>query len=152
MEGSAMFPPHHVPADSPFVQTLLQCYTDVTGKPGKAFAIGGGTYVHHLKNGVAFDGMTLESPQLREPHFVDGNSEFVRTLLNAYELYTGNKGECNYTGGGTYVHDLKNGVAFGASMPCVDNRMHGADEFVEIECLKQCVVIFAEAILRICGE
>ena len=35
MEGSGMFPPHHVPADSPFVQTLLQCYTDVTGKPGK---------------------------------------------------------------------------------------------------------------------
>ena len=30
MEGSGMFPPHHVPADSPFVQTLLQCYTDVT--------------------------------------------------------------------------------------------------------------------------
>ena len=27
-----------------------------------------------------------------------------------------------------------------------------ADEFVEIECLKECVVIFAEAILRICGE
>ena len=73
---------------------VLQCYTDVTGKPGKAFAIGGGTYVHHLKNGVAFGCADLE----------------------------------------------------------VDNRMHGADEFVEIECLKQCVVIFAEAILRICGE
>ena len=54
---------------------------------------------------LASHGMKLESPQLREPHFVDGNSEFVRTLLNAYELYTGNKGECNYTGGGTYVHD-----------------------------------------------
>ena len=94
MEGSGMFPPHHVPADSPFVQTLLQCYTDVTGKPGKPFAIGGGTYVHHLKNGVAFGCADLE----------------------------------------------------------VDNRMHGADEFVEIECLKECVVIFAEAILRICGE
>ena len=94
MEGSAMFPPHHVPADSPFVQTLLQCYTDVTGKPGKPFAIGGGTYVHHLKNGVAFGCADLE----------------------------------------------------------VDNRMHGADEFVEIECLKECVVIFAEAIVRICGE
>ena len=43
-----------------FVQTLLQCYTDVTGKPGKAFAIGGGTYVHHLKNGVAFGCADLE--------------------------------------------------------------------------------------------
>ena len=49
-----------LPADSPFVQTLLQCYTDVTGKPGKPFAIGGGTYVHHLKNGVAFGCADLE--------------------------------------------------------------------------------------------
>lgn len=61
MEGSGMFPPHHVPADSPFVQTLLQCYTDVTGKPGKPFAIGGGTYVHHLKTALRLDAQTLKS-------------------------------------------------------------------------------------------
>ena len=42
--------------------------------------------------------------------------------------------------------------AFGCADLEVDNRMHGADEFVEIECLKECVVIFAEAIVRICGE
>ena len=34
----------------------------------------------------------------------------------------------------------------------LSNDNDGPDEFVEIECLKQCVVIFAEAILRICGE
>lgn len=60
MEGSGMFPPHHVPADSPFVQTLLQCYTDVTGKPGKPFAIGGGTYVHHLKTVLRLDARILK--------------------------------------------------------------------------------------------
>lgn len=99
---------------------------------------------------LASHGMKLESPQLREPHFVDGNSEFVRTLLNAYELYTGNKGECNYTGGGTNVHDLKNGVAFGASMPGVDNRMHGADEFAYVSDLVASAKIFAQVIADLC--
>lgn len=49
-----MNPGHHVPADSPFIQTLLRCYEQYTGKKGKCVAIGGGTYTHHLKNGVAF--------------------------------------------------------------------------------------------------
>ena len=45
--------------------------------------------------------------------------------LKAYERYTGRKGTCESMGGGTYVHSLKNGVAFGAAMPETDNRMHG---------------------------
>ena len=93
MDKRPMYPPHHVPADSPFVRTLLDCYTAVTGLPGKTLAIGGGTY----------------------------------------------------------VHDLKSGVAFGCGVAGVDNHMHGADEFMDIAHLKQCAVIFAEAILRLCG-
>lgn len=53
-EGCRMIPPHHVPEDSPFVQTLLRCYEQATGEQGKCLAIGGGTYAHFLKNGVAF--------------------------------------------------------------------------------------------------
>jgi len=46
--------PHHVPADSPFVQTLLDVYEQVTGERGEPLAIGGGTYVHGTPGGVAF--------------------------------------------------------------------------------------------------
>lgn len=46
--------PHHVPADSPLVQELLQCYEMYTGKKGEPLCIGGFTYVHELQNGVAF--------------------------------------------------------------------------------------------------
>lgn len=46
--------PHHVPADSPLVQELLRCYETYTGKKGETLAMGGATYAHDLKNGVAF--------------------------------------------------------------------------------------------------
>jgi len=82
---------------------------------------------------------------------VDGNSEFVKTLLSAYESYTGRKGECVSMGGGTYVHELKNGVAFGASMPGTDNRMHGADEYAVIEELIVSAKIFAQVIVDLCS-
>ncbi len=93
MEDTPMFPPHYVAEDSPLVQTLLDCYHDVTGLPKKTIAIGGGTYVHHLKGGVAF----------------------------------------------------------GCGREWEDTRMHGADEFMDIAHMKECAVIFAEAIERLCS-
>ena len=54
-----MMLPHHVPEDGPLVQTLLQCYEEVMHEPGKCIAIGGGTYAHFLKNGVAFGAAAL---------------------------------------------------------------------------------------------
>lgn len=45
---------HHVPKDSPLVQSLLKAYADVTGLKPYAFAIGGGTYAKALPQGVAF--------------------------------------------------------------------------------------------------
>ena len=95
--------------------------------------------------------MTLHNESMKPPHHVDGNSHFVKTLLRAYEDYTGQKGECMHMGGGTYVHELKNGVAFGASMPGTDNRMHGADEFAVVEELVTSARIFAQVIVDLCS-
>ena len=47
-------PAHYVPEDSPFVQTLLRCYEQYTGKKGYCISTGGMTYTHHVENGVAF--------------------------------------------------------------------------------------------------
>ena len=55
------------------------------------------------------------------------------------------------TGGGTYVHGLERGVAFGCAVFGVDNRMHGDDEFMEISILVKSAKILADAILRLCG-
>ena len=39
---------------SGLVTSLLEAYEEVTGLPGKAMAIGGGTYAKCLEEGVAF--------------------------------------------------------------------------------------------------
>ncbi len=46
--------PHYVPAESEFVQTLLQVYEDVKGERGEPVAEGGITYVHNTPGAVAF--------------------------------------------------------------------------------------------------
>ena len=55
LKDQPMRPPHHVPAESPFIQTLLGAYEKYTGVTGaKPIAIGGGTYLHHIEGGVSF--------------------------------------------------------------------------------------------------
>ena len=109
------------------------------------------TVLQKAKAAMEAKGITFLTDSMRAPHHVDGNSHFVKTLLAVYEEYTGRKGECQSTGGGTYVHDLKNGVAFGATMPGTDNRMHGADEFAVIDELVVSAKIFAQVIVNLCG-
>lgn len=96
-------------------------------------------------------GFCFETPGMIPPHAVPGDSDFVKTLLHSYELVTGLKGECLAIGGGTYVHELKNGVAFGAILPDIDTRMHGADEFFDIDNILIATKVFAEAILELCS-
>lgn len=104
-----------------------------------------------VRKNMAQKGITLNNESMRPAHHVSGDSKFVQTLLKAYERYTGREGKCQYTGGGTYVHDLKNGVAFGAAMPGTDNCMHGADEFAVIEELTASAKIFAQVIADLCA-
>ena len=83
-------------------------------------------------------------------HYVPKDSEFVKTLLSCYKDVTGIDGEPIAIGGGTYVHHIENGVAFGCADPAVDNRMHGADEFMSVEQMKKSAAIYAMAILKLC--
>ncbi len=87
-----------------------------------------------------------------EPHYVDSNSAFVKTLLGVYEDMTGEKGECIAIGGGTYVHHTEGGVTFGAEFPGEDNHMHGADEFMTIDSLVLNAKMFALAIYEVCNN
>lgn len=96
-------------------------------------------------------GCIMEEGGMTSVHYVPGDSVLVKNLLASYETYTGIKGVPQAMGGGTYVHDLKNGVAFGCMDPAVDNHMHGDDEFMEIDVLLMSAKIFADAIIRLCG-
>lgn len=95
-------------------------------------------------------GFAIENTQMIKAHYVDENSEFIKTLLRAYEDYSGDKGECISMGGGTYVHDIENGVAFGAISRDTVTNMHGANEFMPINDLLTAAAIFTDVIAEIC--
>ena len=97
-------------------------------------------------------GLDFSAPKgMIPPHAVPGDSPFVKTLLASLEAVTGLKGEAQAIGGGTYVHELKNGVAFGAVLPDVDTHMHGADEFFDISNAMIAIKVYIEAIIRLCA-
>ena len=86
-----------------------------------------------------------------EPHCVPSDSPFIGELLSAYEAVTGLKGGPMAIGGGTYVHGISGGVAFGCEVDGEDNRIHGADEFIRLSALTENAKIFAQAIVNVCG-
>lgn len=85
-------------------------------------------------------------------HYVPEDSFFIKTLLACYENYTEKKGYCIADGGGTYVHNIPGGVAFGAGRPEFDSCLHGANERVEIDSLLTAAKIYAQSIVELCGE
>lgn len=94
--------------------------------------------------GFTFDGVQ------EKPHHVPADSPFITTLLKRYEEYTGLKGECLSTGGGTYVHDIPGGVAFGCTLPGFDTHLHGADERVRVSDLMLSAKLFTHIIIDMC--
>ena len=86
-----------------------------------------------------------------KPHIVPEDSEFVQKLLRVYSDVEGEPGHCIAIGGGTYVHTVEGGVAFGVERGDTDYHMHGNDEFITEEELLKDAVLFACAIVDICG-
>lgn len=94
--------------------------------------------------GFTFDGF------LRPPHHTPADSPFIRSMLQRYSEFTGRKGECLSMGGGTYVHDIPGGVAFGAAMPEFESNLHGANERMKIADMLTAIKIFAAVICDLC--
>ena len=64
LEPGRISEPHHVPESSELVTKLMGVYNEITGTDSKPFAIGGGTYARHLKEGVAFGMLFPGDPEL----------------------------------------------------------------------------------------
>lgn len=93
----------------------------------------------------------LQDRKMYPPHHVDEDSHLVRTLLDIYQEMTGARPKPLCIGGGTYVHEIDNGVAFGCGFPGLDNRIHAADEFMTLEQIRFTCKIYARAIIALCG-
>ncbi|MEG0825442.1 MAG: Sapep family Mn(2+)-dependent dipeptidase [Oscillospiraceae bacterium] len=86
------------------------------------------------------------------PHHTEAESPFVKTLLKCYEEYTGNTNSKPLAiGGGTYVHDIPGGVAFGCGMPGFVSNLHGPDEHARVADLMTSAKIFTQAIAQLCS-
>ena len=96
--------------------------------------------------GFAFEG----DPSMTPAHHVPKDAPIVKEALRVYEDYTGRKGECLAIGGGTYVHGVEGGVAFGVEFPGTDYRIHGADEFAVTDELLLTAAMYAQIIRDLC--
>jgi succinyl-diaminopimelate desuccinylase len=100
---------------------------------------------------LADHGLKLKNTAMRPPHHTPADSPLVQTLLSVYEAYTGRQGGCVAIGGGTYVHNIQGGVAFGCAFPETENNFHGPDEFAVIDDLLVGAQMFAQAIAMLCA-
>lgn len=100
-----------------------------------------------IERRLADSPFSLSGLSVRPPHHVPADSALVTTLLDAYSDVTGREGYCIAIGGGTYVHDIEGGVAFGTVYPDDDCRIHSPEEFVRLDELLLNAKVFAAALL-----
>lgn len=92
------------------------------------------------------------SGAMHAPHHTPADAPIVSKLLRCYEEYTGIRGAKPLAiGGGTYVHNIPGGVAFGCEVEGFETNMHGPNEKVAVETLLLSGKIFTQAILDLCG-
>ena len=81
--------PFYISPDSPEIEALLATYSEYTGREGKAFTIGGGTYARHFKRACAFG---PHDPEEQVPEWVGmehGPDEAIseESLRRALKIY-----------------------------------------------------------------
>lgn len=103
------------------------------------------------KHALSEHGIALEG-HLTPAHYVPEDSDFIQTLLRCYERYSGRVGACLSMGGGTYVHNIPGGVAFGANMPDFVSHLHEPDECISVSELLTACKIFTQVIIDLCSS
>ncbi len=99
-------------------------------------------------------GGAFENTLLMEPFLVKPDSPVIQALLDAYNEATGEDAKPFTMGGGTYAREFKAGASFGPEKPWVKDPdwvggMHGPDEGVSEELLKQSFKIYALTIQKL---
>ena len=127
-------------------ETGLTCHVDC-----RVPVCGDGNAIAAAFQDALGEGLTVEIQSLSAPHHTPADSDFVEGLLKIYADYTGQICQAQSMGGGTYVHEIRGGVAFGAEFPGSDVHMHEPDERVAVSELLLAGEMFAEAVALFCG-
>lgn len=97
-------------------------------------------------------GLTYEEYDFLDALYVPADSELITTLLGAYRDITGDMRPPQVSGGATFARTMKNCVAFGAMFAQTKDTMHQPNEAWPLAEMEQTMVIYAEAIARLCCE
>lgn len=84
MEPGRDSKPHHVPESSALVTKMMNVYNEIMGTEARPYAIGGGTYARHLKEGVAFGMIFPGEPELE--HQADESID-IENFYKAARIY-----------------------------------------------------------------
>ena len=97
-------------------------------------------------------GLTYEEYDFLDALYVPADSELITTLLGAYRDITSDMRPPQVSGGATFARTMKNCVAFGAIFAQTKDTMHQPNEAWPLAEMEQTMVIYAEAIARLCCE
>ncbi len=116
------------------------------------FSVTADRLLEALDNGFAAIGFARTYEKLSAGHFIDPESELVKTLLSIYEKAVGHKAKPLSIGGGTYARAFANAVAFGIEPENRVAECHMPNESTTAEDLRFNTRIMAEAIVKLAGE
>ncbi len=97
---------------------------------------------------------TVKTTMFKEPFVCNPKSPVVQSLLEAYNEVTGECAVPFTMGGGTYARMFEHGASFGIEKPWVKKPdwiggMHGPDEGVSIDALKEEFYIYVKTIYKL---
>lgn len=96
-------------------------------------------------------GLKVEVIHDSAPHYVSPDNELIKKLHKAYVDETGDNSTPLLTiGGGTYARYMGNCVAFGPCFPGREDTCHIVDEFIHVEDIYKCAIIYANALIDLC--
>lgn len=85
---------------------------------------------------------------ISKPHYISPEDPLVKTLMNAYQEFTGDtKTPMQTIGGGTYARSLRHAVAFGQVFPGEEDLAHQANEYISISKMITSCAIYAKALV-----
>ncbi len=83
-------------------------------------------------------------------HYVDPNSDFVKTLMSVYQETTNDYESQAFTiGGGTYAREIENAVAFGPMFKDREDVVHQPNEYIFIEDFYAWIEIYVKTIYKL---
>lgn len=99
-----------------------------------------------LQKSIAKYSLELEVSATLPPLYVPESHPLIHTLRNVYEEVAQQNSTPLSTGGATYARGFKNFVAFGPLFPGEIKMAHKQNEYIDIDSLMKCSLIYAKAI------